>query len=691
MKKQIILLSALALIGLTSCINENTSASGSSFTQESTSSSLSSEESKESLSSISSEEKKLPTTLEQIKANISATEFNGYTFEEKGKNVASGTVSFQENELKAQGTSTYDGITSDLFIYMGYDASLFYSIKNDSGKQAKKYNIVESVSNNKIQITKENAVAQIKAYRYNSMWFTDAVLELFKEGNTTTFKTEEKAEGYIVTLSETLSERTTKDVTLNFNENNNLVSGTYKSSKWDSDNWDSEKNAPIDSDQNPSSYELYNVELNLGKVVTGVTLSFDVQPYYVTKINEFYVSSYSDKKANNGKALAGDYVNLDVKSFAPSTAYDGDDLKIISSSDQSIIEVSSLFSARALKAGKCTLTIGNEFGNVTATIEMIVSSPSINSIYLYAGMKGYSSGYTATIAPEEEAKLQIEFYPSSAEGELEGISSDTSVVSIVGVANNKSYLTVKGVAEGTAEITVRVKDSNPVIENTRKVTITVKKKETESDASWLVGTWKAYNEVDNLDEDTFTTTFKFLSDHTGNVSQKVAGIAAPNSATFEWSYTESEGLKLTSWVTEEYTIKQPTKIVISDDKKTLSITASCQGYEDHSTITMALTKEDPSTSLVGTWTGSITGATATFKLQPNKTGTLLISLDEDLDDTASFTWDYDGTNFTLKITDQDYINSISITVANATKLTAKINYDDVEGDPVNGTFTLTKQ
>lgn len=686
MKKQIILLSSLALLGLASCTNGGTTSSSQSSV---VSSVVSSNESKES---SSSKEKVLPKTLEEIKGNITATTFNGYSFEEKGKNIASGTVSFQENELKVQGKSTYDGDTSDLFIYMGYDATTFYSIKNDSSKYAKKYTLVESVSNDKIQITKEKAIAQINAYRYNSTWFTNAILELFAEGNATAFKVEEKAEGYLVTLAEALKGRNTKDVTLNFNDNNQLISGEYKSSKWDADNWDDEKNAPIDADQNPASYEQYKVTLTLGDVLKGTTLSTDLTPYYVTDVTEFYVSSYSDKKTNNGKALSGEYVNLDVEKYSPSTAYDADDLKIISSSDESIIEVSQFFSAKALKAGKCTLTIGNEFGTISKTIEMTVTNPPIRSISLYAGMNGYSSGYNATIAPNEEIKLGIKYYPETAEGELEGISSNTGVVSIVGVSSDRTYLTVKGVAEGTAEISIRVKDNTDVT-NTRKVTITVKEKEAELDATWLIGTWTAYNEVSNYDDDTFKTTVKFSSDHTGNISQKVGGIAVPNEATFAWSYIESEGLTLSSWYSEETTIAKPTKVVVSSDKATISITAKCQGYEDMSTITMALTKEeDPSTKLTGTWSGTAKGATATLRLQPNKTGTLEVALGDDLEDTASLTWSYDGKDFSLTLADEFYINSMTITVDSTyTKLTAVIDFGDEEGESVVGTFTLTKE
>lgn len=686
MKKLIIILSSLALLGLAGC--------ASTPEESSVSSSTPSSETPFPEPSSSEETITLPTTLDEIKANIIGTKFKGYSFEETGKRIAKGNVAFQENELKVEGSSTYDGDTSELFVFRGFDDDNYYSIQKDGGKSAKKLYLVETIEDESKQITKDAALEKISEYRYNSSWFTSAILELFQEGNTTKFESKEKGEGYVVTLSEVSTGRVTKDATLNFDKNNQLLSGEYNNSKWGEENWDETKNEPIDKEQNPSSFEDYKATLVLGEEAKGTSLSIDASSYFVSSIDTVYVSSYSDKQTNNGKAVAGDYVDLELVSYSPSTAFNNGDIKIISSSNPEIIEISSYGSAKALKAGTCTLTVGDPLGEVTKEIQMTVTNPSIHTIYLYAGENGYSDGYNATIAPNEEKKLKIDFFPKESDDVLEASSTDNSIVQIVGISEDRTILTVKGLKEGTALISVHVK-GNTKVANSRDVAITVEAPVIEEDSTWLIGTWKGNTSASG---ETFTNKFEFKMDKTGSVTQKVAGVAVPNEASFSWSYTTADGLKFSKWSSEDYMIQSPSKIVVSDDKATLTITARCTNSDDdYQTISMVLKKEatiDPAEALLGTWTEKIVDVSAKLILKSDKTASLVLTLEGDLTDEATFSWTYDGT--TLKVVgeietiEDGPITEITFKDVTSTNMKATIRYMDYDGDMVNGNFNLAK-
>ena len=423
----------------------------------------------------------IPTSIEQIKANVEATKFKGYSFEDDSSKKASGTVSFNKNEILVKGTASFEDEgsleKSDLLMYRGFNDSTFYDIETYLGKHAKRKNIVSEVKDEKAQILLNDAKKELDNVTYNKNWFQNNISKILVDGATFTSKTED--DFYKLTISY-VSGHTVNNAVLSFDEDNQLVEGSMVSSTWPSDNFDEEKKAPIDPDQKPSSSSSYKATFVLGED-NSEEITFDVLKYYVASIDEFYVSSYSDKEKNDGKAKAGEYVDFRITKFSPATALNVDEFKIVESSDPTVIEISSVTgSAKAIKDGESTLTISDPIGSVKVTKKVTVTSPSLN--YIYLSIPNVSKN---TIKVDDTATIKIEAYPVESTEELEAISSNPDVVEIGEIVDRKS-LSIKGLKEGTSDITVRSK-SNPSV--SKVLTITVEKKQEETELSWLIGTW----------------------------------------------------------------------------------------------------------------------------------------------------------------------------------------------------------
>lgn len=465
----------------------------------------------------------IPTSIDQVKANVEATKFKGYSFEDDSSKKASGTVSFNKNEILVKGTASFEDEgsleKSDLLMYRGFNNSTFYDIETYLGKHAKRKNIVSEVTDEKAQILLDDAKKELDNVTYNKNWFQNNISKILVEGATFTSKSED--DFYKLTISY-VSGHTVNNAVLSFDEDNQLVEGSMVSSTWPSDNFDEEKKAPIDPDQKPSSSSSYKATFVLGED-NKEEITFDVSKYYVTSIDEFYVSSYSDKEKNDGKAKAGDYVDLKITKFSPSTALNVDEFKIVESSNPSVIEINSFTgSAKAVKAGESTLTISDPIESFKVTKKVTVESPSLNYIYLSIPAK--------TIKVDDTATIKIEAYPVESTEELEAISSNPDVVEIGEIVNRKS-LSIKGLKEGTSDITVRSK-SNPSV--SKVLTITVEKKQEETELSWLIGTWKYVgDDYDYLREATLILSAD------GNASIK-CNLGAE--IEFKWTY---DGTKLT--------------------------------------------------------------------------------------------------------------------------------------------------
>lgn len=606
----------------------------------------------------------IPSSISEIKANIDATKIKGYSFEDDSSKKANGDVTFNKNEILIKGKATVedDGSleTGDLLIYKGFNDTTFYDIENYLGKHAKRKNIVSNVEDEKAQISLDDAKKEIDGVMYNKTWFQKNVSNILVDGATFTSKTRDDFYELTVTF---VNNRTINKAKLSFDENNQLLEGQLESNTWPSDNFDSETNEPIDASQKPTSSSKYKATFVLGED-NKEEITFDVSKYYITSIDEFYVSSYSDKENNDGKAEAGQYVDVIINKFSPATALNVDEFKIVESSDTSVIEINSFTgSAKAVKSGEATLTIADPIRSVTVTKKVTVTSPSLNSIWISITNK--------TLKVDDTATITVQAYPTASEEELEAISSDPTVVEIGGISADRKSLSIKGLKEGTSNITVRSKNNPDVI--SRALTITVEKKQDEQ-SNWLIGTWKNTTTAINEDDDiiTFNTTFTFNSDGSGKIVQKVTRVNYDNEAEFKWTY-DGITIKFSSWYSEENTLSKPTNVVIAEDKSSISLIMPSQDNNDKKhDLNMQLLKENEAAWLIGTWSTSLDKddfGDTTVVFNENGTGTIKSKHFSD----ATFKWSY--TNSKLVITElssSEY--SIKSTTTNAEKAQLEIHF-----------------
>ena len=632
MKKQISYILLLASVFAMASCGETTSNSGSVSTSGSISNSTSSKPSNSVSESVSKPSASvapqpvfdIPSSISEIKANIDATKIKGYSFEDDSSKKANGDVSFNKNEILIKGKSTFEDEgsleTGDLLIYKGLNDTTFYDIENYLGKHAKRKNIVSNVEDEKAQISLDDAKKEMDSVMYNKTWFQNNVSKILVDGATFTSKTRDDFYELTVTF---VNNRTVNIDTLSFDEDNQLLEGKLESNTWPADNFDSETNEPIDASQKPTSSSKYKATFVLGED-NKEEITFDVSKYYITSIDEFYVSSYSDKENNDGLAQAGQYVDVRINKFSPATALNVDEFKIVESSDTSVIEINSFTgSAKAVKSGEATLTIADPIRSVSVTKKVTVTSPSLNSIWISITNK--------TLKVDDTATIKIEAYPTESDEELEAISSDPTVVKIGEISADRKSLSIKGLKEGTSNITVRSKN-NPDV-TSRALTITVEKKQEEQPTDWLIGTW-THKVAD------FDTTFTFNANGTGSVKQD-AGVVVPNEATFNWSY-DGTTIVFSSWDSEENVLKTPKGISISEDKKSITLTmpsTNADGYYED--VNMTLTK---AMWLVGTWVSDDDDfGTTTLVLNEDGTGTIKNGRTS----TYKLTWEFDGTTLTF--------------------------------------------
>lgn len=674
MKKQISYILLLASVFAMASCGETTSNSGSVSTSGSISNSTSSKPSNSASESSSSKPSAsvapqpvfdIPSSISEIKTNIDATKIKGYTFEDDSSKKANGDVSFNKNEILIKGKSTFENEgsleTGDLLIYKGFNDTTFYDIENYLGKHAKRKNVVSNIENETTQISLDGAKKEIDSVMYNKTWFQNNVSKILVDGATFTSKTREDFYELTVTF---VNNRTINIATLSFDKDNQLLEGKLESNTWPADNFDSETNEPIDASQKPTSSSKYKATFVLGED-NKEEITFDVSKYYITSIDEFYVSSYSDKENNDGLAQAGQYVDVRINKFSPATALNVDEFKIVESSDTSVIEINSFTgSAKAVKSGEATLTIADPIRSVTVTKKVTVKSPSLNSIWISITNK--------TLKVDDTATIKIEAYPTESDEGLEAISSDPTVVKIGEISADRKSLSIKGLKEGTSNITVRSKN-NPDV-TSRALTITVEKKQEEQPTDWLIGTWKNTTTATNEDKDTitFNTTFTFNSDGSGKIVQKVTRVAYDNEATFNWTY-DGTTIKFSSWYSEENTLSEPTNVVIAEDKSSISLIMPSQdNYDKKHKLNMQLLKENAAAWLIGTWSTSLDKddfGDTTVIFNENGTGTIKNKYFSD----ATFKWSYANSKLVItELSSSDY--TITSTTTNASKAQLEINF-----------------
>lgn len=520
----------------------------------------------------------LPSTVEEIFANVQATSYCGFDFEEKGDAKANGRVLFSENDLWVSGKATFEeeGVVN-MMIYQGKRGNDFFDIENYVGVHARKKHIVAEVTDSNTQIAESAWKEKLFEPRYNANWFQDSLTSLFEHNPSLSVK--EAGTEYTATLSSYLGGTSILEGALRFETATNaFLGGTLTQNKWGEDNFDAEKKTPIDTDQRPEQSSVKIAEL-LSEKPSGA--EFDPAPYFISSIDEFYVSSYSNYQANNLKAEAGSYVNLHLEKVSPATALNDRDIKIIATSDPEVISVDSFTgSVKALKPGSAKLTISDPLGEVTKEVTVTVTSPALAALYLYADQ--------STLKPGDTSNLRVEFYPEASLEAFEAVSSAPDVVQVISIAADRKSVQIKALKAGTAEITLH-SVANPSIKTSKAVKITVKEPAPEVDTSWIVGKW-------SYSSSSYDVTFTFNKDKTGDVLL-VIDDDLENKATFNWTY-DGVAIAFSNW-------KCPSSGYV-DAIKSITLAANAasfkatltfddeDGYDTTRTWIMAKEKEDVS-------------------------------------------------------------------------------------------------
>ena len=526
----------------------------------------------------------LPSTVEEILANVQATSYCGFDFEEKGDTKANGRVLFTENDLWVSGKATFEEEGAvNMLIYQGKRGNDFFDIENYVGVHARKKHIVAEVTDGNTQIAESAWKEKLSEPHYNANWFQDSLTSLFEHNPSLSVK--ETGTEYTATLSSYLGGTSILEGALRFETATNTFSGgTLTQNKWGDDNFDAEKKAPIDTDQKPEQSSVKIAEL-LSEKPSGD--EFDPTPYFVSSIDEFYVSSYSDYQANNLKAEAGSYVSLHLEKVSPATAINDRDIKIIATSDPEVIFVDSFTgSVKALKPGSAKLTISDPLGEVTKEVTVTVTSPALKALYLYADQ--------STLKPGDTSNLRVEFYPETSLEAFEAVSSAPDVVQVISIAADRKSVQIKALKAGTAEITLH-SVANPSIKTSKAMKITVKEPAPEVDTTWIVGKW-------SYSSSSYDVTFTFNKDKTGDVLL-VIDDDLENKATFNWTY-DGVAIAFSNWKCPSSgyvdTIKSITlEANAASFKATLTFDDE-DGYDTTRTWTLTKEKEDVSW-LVGTW------------------------------------------------------------------------------------------
>lgn len=643
MKKRILLI-PLCVMALAACDHVTSSSS------QSTSS-----------SSSATTEIVLPKTLEEIKSNFEKTEFNGYSFVDNENGEYKGTSTFKENEIFVKGNTKYDGATDEFVIYKGYANNKFYDIEDNVARKAMVKNIVETKQDTTTEITLEEAKNEIASVKYNKEWFSKYTGAIFSTD--TKFNVELKENMYVATLNTFLGGTKVASSTMKFSGDNKFLSGEIVFNQWTTENFDTTKKEPIDEDQKPVSSYVKSIEYKFEEKGDTTKLDVDVSNYFVKSLDEFYVSSFDDKKANDGKGEAGKYLSLDIRKFSPSTALNTSmtDFKFTLSSNPEVIEITDSGYAKCLKEGTATVTIKDLANNISLTKDITVETPALTSIWLSTSNKNLTVGDKQTI--------KIEAYPVDSKDELEVFSSANDILS-VGTISNRTSVEVTALKAGNATITVRSKKDTSI---TKSIDFVVKEKSLNVDSSWIVGEWHHSNA-------SFDTTFTFRKDGTGRVYQFLDGDETyGQNASFKWSY-DGNNITLSDWIDVDGYFSEPTKVTISSDKSKITIVAKCYNSDGHGVdLTMSLTKVNDTSWLVGTWNADDEDfGAAVLVFNADGTGTIKKGSNG-----AKITWKYE--NNTLSFPKSGWTPTMYWVkkVVSVSKDRIVINFEDDDG-PFNG-------
>lgn len=588
MKKEKLLILAISFLFLNACAqNPSSSLQTSEYVESSseyveskptsssvtsyTSSSFESSSSTESISSSSQEEAMTIVEIDELAKVTSSVKRLTWT---DTRDSTSGTAMFSEKEIVEQGKK--DG--EDFIKYRGYDDTYYYEVSTGINSISKKYKISSSSSSN--EKTQDEVVKLVDSFEHNHEWFYNKAKETYTNPSIveekTTVNQENTKNGLKFTISSITNSTRTYETIYEFNENNQLISGRFKSYNWDKLNIDSENHEVIDPSQNPNEKIEVSISLTLGEKTSNEDgLKFDLSPYFITSLNDIYVSTFTDEENNMNVCEVGNYIDLYLENnYSPATALNKNSFMILSSSNENVIAKTSETSTyyKAISEGTSTLLIGDYFQEVTKEIIVNVRKPALTSLYIESPK---SSMYV-----NDETTLSLSSLPSGADKFCEIVIDDSSIVTIENSSKEDEYI-VKGLKAGVANVYFKSTINPEIRSNT--LTFTIKEKPVV-DITSLYGTWTW---TDNSD---FTCTLNLNQDGTGTLSQKVMFIAYPNSAEFSWEY-DGSNLIFSNWYSEGQTIRKPSKVSINEDFTIISITAaSMDADEIMQTLNMQFTK-----------------------------------------------------------------------------------------------------
>ncbi len=671
LKPLLLIISSFVLFSCATTKDTSNSSSGNATSPSiSNSTSTSSSSSLSNSSSSSTIVLPLPETLDDVKDLLEDAKTRSYRFLnwEDSSDSTKGKVSFFEKEVLEEGEKkSSEGV--DKFIqYRGYDSQLYYEIDTKLGATAKKYKINDETSSSSTsEKTTEAAANLVKKINHDCAdWFIKKSTETFtlnylvEEKTTTTI--EKKNSGFVATIKSVTQtgERTYQSV-YEFDHQNRLIAGEFLTQQWDKDNFNSETHEVIDPSLGPKSFNQRSVKLEIGDLPNSTPLNFDISKYFITSLDDVYVSTFSNAAENKNKCEAGSSINLYIDAFTPSTALDKGAYNIVSSSEPTVIGKKSSSSSYfyALSEGTSELTISDATGMVTKVIQVSVTRPILKTISLYSSKKDLFVGDTSSVS--------ITTYPDGAKNDVT-VSCDNPSLLDFTLSTDKKTINVTAKAAGNATLTV-ASASVPSVSST----ITFKIEEKAVDVSWLIGTWKWKNAE-------FDCTMVLKDDFTGTLDQDV-GLPYHNTADFTWSY-DGTNFKVLTWSSDEdMTTRKPSSVTINADKTIISMTLYSDNADgDSINLKINWEKEQPGVDvswLIGTWFYEDDDIAVTFVFNSDKTG----SVKQNTGSAKAYTWDYDGTNLTFPTWPSNswlYEPDASRIVINAAKTTIKMRLEDDE-------------
>lgn len=527
-------------------------------------------------------------TQSEVKADILATKFDGYSFKEESdlNGKVEGTVDLATNSYRLSATQTLLNQEKSLFKYVGFSDDEYFNIENSrSSTHAKKKDIAQEVNEERkeTKITVADAASDVSSAKesktlYGENWFTVDASSLFMGEENNTFKvTTIDSSSYKVTMSATI-DGTSHSLELLFNASNELTYGKLVSVEVVSggdEGWD---DGELYATSSTTSVTTKEATFSLGEQSNAPLI--DTSAYFIADITDFSVSSYMDVKENSGKALVGETIKAPrIDKFVPSTALNASDFEIVNSSNTDVIGYES-FCYKALSAGTSILTISDARRSVTKTIEITVEVPPLSLISIHLPARSMKVG--------ESLEGTVSYSPAESDEEVEAVSLNEDIAQVT--MSDRDNLTITGVKAGKAIIEIHSK-KNPATKT--NVEITVEK--AEADASWIVGGW-------NYTAKKYTVQFVFANDKTGTATQTFTDDGMTNKASFVWDVDKDGNLTFTSWESKSTGPKEdfqkPSKVTSNASTSSIVIsfayldwTDNGEDYSYRSAYNISLTKK----------------------------------------------------------------------------------------------------